>query len=168
MMVATPPTPPVAPETRTGPLSGLTPPLSIACFGVINHKSKSERCVCQQCLIRSDLNAKHGGVSCGSNLGGVFGRHSFRQRDRPVSPGSRTSRVGIWKQTSKGQTKDMMFDQVYIDPMPSKLHCMLIFSPDACLACIAPPVVRSNAPAVHHHRVAHSEEHVENSNESYL
>ena len=31
MMVATPPTPPVAPETRTLPLSGFTPPLSIAC-----------------------------------------------------------------------------------------------------------------------------------------
>ena len=62
----------------------------------------------------------------------------------------------------------MMFDQVYIDPMPSKSHCMLISSPDACLAGVATPVVRSNAPAVHHHRVAHSEEHVENSNESYL
>ena len=40
MMVATPPTPPVAPETRTGPLSGLTPPLSIACIDYGGNKDK--------------------------------------------------------------------------------------------------------------------------------
>ena len=47
-----------------------------------------------------DLNAKHGCVSCSSNLGSVLRSHSFRQGESPVCPGIR-----------KGQHLDI-FDQV--------------------------------------------------------
>ena len=142
MMVATPPTPPVAPETRTGPLSGVTPPLSIAFtfyFSDVNGQQNYKVCVwleiylsqcnhcnvwdgqnfqwefsclvwhCttppiikklsgrwEQCLMQNNLDAKHCCVSCSSNLGSVLCCHSFRQRESPVCPASKT--VKIWKE----------------------------------------------------------------------
>jgi hypothetical protein len=46
--------------------------------------------------MKSDLNAKHGCVSCSSNLGCVLRYHSFRKRESPVRPDdTRKSRLFV-------------------------------------------------------------------------
>ena len=162
MMVATPPTPPVAPETRTLPLSGFTPPLSIACnINIISkiisniiiiitntgmtrqadHYAKHDRASSQ-----SNLYTKHRGVPGRPDLGGVLGHHPLWQGDRPVRPGTSPA--------SRIRKKSLHGCNIHV---ACNRLSQNLFLPYACLSSIPAPVIRPDTPAVHHDRVSNPE-----------
>ena len=162
MMVATPPTPPVAPETRTLPLSGFTPPLSIACnINIISkiisniiiiitntgmtrqadHYAKHDH-ASSQC----NLYTKHRCVPGGPDLGGVLGHHPLWQGDRPVRPGTSPA--------SKIRKKSLHGCNIHVACNGLSQN---LFLPYACLSSIPAPVIRPDTPAVHHDRISNPE-----------